>query len=259
MLEFNRLITYGCSHMAALESADENYYVDAEEIKRKHGYPYFRKLLQQNKNFVLEDYIEENKKQSWPLLLSKKLNVPCLNRANPGASIYKIIWDFESDVSSGILSNNDLILIDLVSPYRLIDFSNEKTVDTLNLNRPSFWKDYLQEGAPFFSKVFNNDFLIFYYIIAVKYLISYKKSHQIYFTIPHNENIFFLKSKNYKVLCDMHLRSFSEIDIITYYTLLNNCVTDRKKDRYYEIGHAKPIEHQRYAEKLYQTIVCKLN
>ena len=84
-----------------------------------------------------------------------------MNRANPGASIYKIIWDFESDVSSGILSNNDLILIDLVSPYRLIDFSDEKTVDTLNLNRPSFWKDYLQEGAPFFSKIFNKDFLIF--------------------------------------------------------------------------------------------------
>lgn len=254
MLKFDRIVSYGCSHMSALETVDDEYISNSEKIKEKYGYPHFRKLLQEKKDFSYKEYIERGKNYAWPCILSKNLNVECLNRANPGNSIYKIIWDFESDLEEGNINDKDLILIDLVTPFRLIDFSDEKSVDTLNLNRPSFWKDYLQQGAPFFAKVFTNDFLIFYYMLALDYLASYKKTYQIYFTIPHNENLSFLDSKNHKVLQNMNYKSLSKLDFISSKTLLNDCVFDKRRDRYYGVGHAKPIVHERYAEIIFDEL-----
>lgn len=259
MFKFNRIVSYGCSHMSALETIDSKYFEDAEKIKKEKGYPYFRKLLSESDGFDYDRYVEKSKIHSWPVLLSKKFNVDILNRANPGNSIYKIIWDFESDLSSGIVTTEDLIIIDLVSPYRFIDFTTPMSVDTMNLNWPWKWKEDLRNGSQYIMKLFTDDFLIFNYILSLKYLNSYNKEYRIYFTVPHKENLQFLKSKNLNTLNDMNDKIYKELDIITDKTLLNDCVFDKQKDRYYTIGHAKPIVHERYAELIYKLLLLKLN
>lgn len=258
MIKFNRIVSYGCSHMSALETVDSEYFEDAEKIKKEKGYPYFRNLLLKLNDFDYNEYVKKSKMNSWSTLLAKKFDVDILNRANPGNSIHKIVWDFESDLSSSLITTQDLIIIDLVTPFRFIDFSSAVSVDTLNLNRPSMWKADIREGSQYFTKLFTDDFLIFSYMLSLKYLNSYKKQYQIYFTIPHNENLHFLKSKNFDTLKDMHDKVYKEIDIISNKTLLNDCVIDKKEDRYYSIGHAKPIVHQRYADVIYKSLLKSL-
>jgi hypothetical protein len=257
MKDFDRIVSYGCSHMAALETVDIEYHPDADQIKEKHGYPFFRRLLGENKDFDYLNYVEKGKQYSWPVLLSKKLNVKCVNRAFPANSIYKIIYDFEYDRSAGSLSDKDLILVDLVSPFRLIDFSDEKKINTFNLNLPISWSGNLKDGSEYFLKLFNDDFCTFYYLMALNYLSSYKNTYQIYFTIPIRDHIFqFINSNNY-TLREMRQKIISEIDLITTVSLMNDCVFDKKIEKYY--GHAKPIAHERYAEKMYQEITKLIN
>ena len=253
MRNFDRIISYGCSHMAALETVDHEYHPDADKIKEKHGYPFFRRLLCENKDFDYSEYIENGKRYSWPVLLAKKLNVPCLNKAVPANSLYKIIYEFESDQSSGSLTDRDLIFIDLVNPFRLIDFTHEKTVDTFNLNLSISWRENLRHGSDYFLQFFNDDFCSFNYILALKYLSSYQNKFSIYFTLPVRKHLFdLLESKNFKTLRDMRQNIISDLKLITNVSLMNDCVWDKKRDKYF--GHAKPIAHERYAEIVYKKL-----
>ena len=43
-----------------------------------------------------------------------------------------------------------------------------------------------------------------------------------------------------------------DLRLITSISLMNDCVWDRKREKYF--GHAKPIAHERYAEIIYKKI-----
>ena len=145
-IEFDRIVGYGCSFMAAAECLDHTLHTDYNTVKKinvlKKKFNYdssslYRFLFSKeninsgklNSRYVSHDVtidyainydmlFADQKEYSWLKRLAEYYSVPCVNRSWSGGSIQSFQYFYLEDKLAGNLRENDLIIIGLTSLAR---------------------------------------------------------------------------------------------------------------------------------------------
>lgn len=141
-VEFDRIVGYGCSFMAAAECLDHTINSDFQDRevlnalkeKFKHNGSELYKFLT-SKKFVTAGKVDESiiwqagainydllfdrqKENSWVKKLAELFDVPCYNRAWSGGSMQSMQYFHEEDVLNGQIKDTDLIVVGMTSFVR---------------------------------------------------------------------------------------------------------------------------------------------
>ena len=173
-ITFNRIVAYGDSYTAGDELMDHVFmnisFEDCNRIKREYirdGMTLDAKSRFREKyNISIADK-ELNCNHSWAAYLAKHLNVSFVNKGVPGSSIDQIYFTIYNDLLTGQISETDLVLVGLSTPFRVIDFRNEK-VKTLLPNHLD--KNDVENNL--FIDLFTDDFAMFHYFKTVQLLCN---------------------------------------------------------------------------------------
>ena len=198
-IEFDRIVGYGCSFMAAAECLDHlinSDYSDLQkvnELKRKFKYDgsaiynYLSSKKYCDAGKVDEKYIwepgtvnypflfEEQKTKSWLQKLSDRFNVPCVNNAWSGGSLQSMQYFHEVDVLDGKIQETDLIVVGLTSIVRwfYLDNSGNPMHPLFGYNSHQWGENGLYETfALNFSD--NHAFLVHNALTAIRYFANIK-------------------------------------------------------------------------------------
>lgn len=262
---FDRVIAYGCSHTAAYESGDMQWWPDADDYKRKHGTTEFYKFMAKtypNKWNHLQ-HIENQKTNSFANVLARLMKVPCINNAIPGNSLAQIVWQIDTDLVNKQFTSRDLILIGLPNPDRVIYF-NDQAAETLRLTDNLQYDDFQFDQRTMVS-YFNREqttFLYLTYLRTLLYLEKTKLSGQILLVKPDGY---------YQVLVDFiqtvdqdsNLMNYFQKTIVGIFQEINasSIWLDNADTKLYNNNdvshagmHATAEMHQRYAEKLFKNL-----
>lgn len=132
--QINRLVAYGCSYTAGAELADADYIpgLTLEQINSEKtllgNFEFYKKYFSTERSPELDNNIRQNEiSRAWPAKLIKELNMPWeyLNRAKSGSSMQEIIVTLEHDLYNGVIGDNDLIIIGITSPLRVLRFNDQ--------------------------------------------------------------------------------------------------------------------------------------
>lgn len=147
---FDRIVAYGCSYTAGDELLDHEVMgISFEECNRLknlsnktkpkavHENPY-RDFYKKLPKIILDKIEITNRQASWAGQLAKKLNKPFLNRAKGGSGIDEILFNIVSDRTSNAISDNDLVVVGLTYPERIIHITDDQII-SLHLGHPHRW------------------------------------------------------------------------------------------------------------------------
>ena len=138
-MKFKRLVAYGCSFTAAEETGDAEYLgIDEDELdkikeeqpERRHNARYNEVLNNWKKstNRELFDKAEMDSAchaNSWVAIFGKDHNIPCTNRAIPGASLQYIAFKLQEDIYRGKIKDDDLVVVGITSANRMFRLYNQ--------------------------------------------------------------------------------------------------------------------------------------
>jgi hypothetical protein len=132
--QIHRLVAYGCSYTQGAELADADFIpgLTIDQInseKNLLGNPgFYNKYLGSWFADTRGATIREKEiLRAWPSKLIKELGVQWsyLNRARPGSSMQEIVFTLEKDLYNGVIGDNDLIIIGITSPLRVLRFNDQ--------------------------------------------------------------------------------------------------------------------------------------
>lgn len=141
VVEFDRIVAYGCSFVAGSELIDHlplSYIGDEDAVdaaKRNFNSAnddffkkYFEDAAKQGKiapewinsqgDFDYHKLFSQQANYTFVNRLAEKFGVPCLNKGWGGASVNSIPYNIEYDLATGALTDTDLIVIGITSPNR---------------------------------------------------------------------------------------------------------------------------------------------
>jgi len=124
-LNFDRIISYGCSITSGFELGDVIITdIDVDTYKRKSSIQHWIECLKE-KN-VLEKVDMIGRQIAWPKYIAKHYNVELDNRAIVGGSIQSTVYQIEHDLINNKINDNDLILVGITdtSKFFWIDDNN---------------------------------------------------------------------------------------------------------------------------------------
>lgn len=164
IIEFNRIVAYGCSITSAHESLDHEllYHLGninaIDELKKQYQnwrafIPEAHALCKDHIPSKWDDnmgsinwniFFEDQKKMSYANKLADKFGVPCLNQSMRGSSIHYALFQIENDLANGVLDPTDLILVGLTQICRhfYIDHTDEFHHMLINMCDSVFEKNY---------------------------------------------------------------------------------------------------------------------
>jgi hypothetical protein len=152
MLMSKRLIAYGCSQTAALETNDSELMPELEHVKKQYGAMHFLQEVEKIiPNFNIQEYIDKQKQNSYANLLAFKLGIDCINRSEPGDSNSAMLWKIDRDIANDDIKNNDLIIIGITTRERALYFGPRK-IKSIMLGYPDTWD----------NRIFHKSFLNYY-------------------------------------------------------------------------------------------------
>lgn len=252
----NNLFVYGCSYATGEEllahelGSLDDYRIATADDPRK----FFKRL---EKEHAVEQYEEIKRRQyklAWPQILADKLGLECLNRAESGNSLDKMLYQLYEDIYQENISEADTVVISLTKATRNAVFN--KTVESFQL--PSlYWPVKTLMGVKDtgdMSPVINED--------TDKALLEWFTDDRVAWDFIKNlqaiKNIsqFF----NVKIIPCMHNNIVTSIPLLThiYHDCNKGFITDKGLDDFAESNHAwgHPTQsaHTRYAEHLYEIL-----
>lgn len=132
MINFNRIVVYGCSYTAGEELIDHLVFdklseQEVNEIKRKYTNHKTYKFYDDHANFSYCTDLswfrdnrlrKEQEKYAWSGWLSKHYGVECVNRALGGSSLEYAVYKLEEDIIAGQITDTDLVIIAATTPSR---------------------------------------------------------------------------------------------------------------------------------------------
>jgi len=128
----NKIFVFGCSYATGEELLMHHLgELDSYRIQTAHNPRLFFKKLKQQQNLknLYEKIKDDQKNIAWPNLLARKLGYECVNLAESGNSLDKILYQlFEEQEKIG---KNDITIISLTKPTRNAVF--DKTVNSFQL------------------------------------------------------------------------------------------------------------------------------
>lgn len=252
----NRLFVFGCSYATGEELLlDRLGELDDYRISTSNDPRKFFKRLEKEKRLDEYESIKQLQKQiAWPQLLADKLRLECINLAESGNSLDKMLFQLYSEIYNNNITPSDTIIISLTKSTRNAKF--DSTVESFQL--PSlYWPiDSLLgvKDSGDFVPVFNKD--------TDKALVQWFTDDRIMWDYVKNlqaiKNIaqFF----NLHIVPTMKNDVESNIDLIN--TIYNDCkkgfITDKGLDDFSEgrlaWGHPDEIAHIKFAEHLHELL-----
>lgn len=123
--KYKRIVAYGCSFTAGDELGDSQGLGIPEEkldALKRSGTP----RSQLHGNFAIrETCIKLGKELTWVRWLSDKYSIPYSNRAHAGGSLPQMVFRIERDYRTGLIKDDDLVLVGVTSMYRWFQFSED--------------------------------------------------------------------------------------------------------------------------------------
>ena len=123
----NKLFAFGCSYATGEELLMHHLDdVDQYRIKTASDPRKFFSMLDKDPNLILKynDIKIEQKKISWPNILSNLLELECVNLAESGNSLDKIVWQIYQEYHSKNIKDNDIVIVSLTKSTRNLYFSD---------------------------------------------------------------------------------------------------------------------------------------
>ncbi len=174
-ITFNRVVSYGCSFTVGDETADyllrpELTEEEVDKEKRQMGIKNWCNAYANNLSDKLYNKrLNETLSNSWANQLARMLGVPCVNKAQSGHSIECIIYNIETDLFNGDITDNDLIFVGCTSMARWFWINEDGTMQRLLMNwnleewpSEKFHEEFVKHA---------NDFFLFYkYASCIRYL-----------------------------------------------------------------------------------------
>lgn len=120
----HRLFVFGCSYATGEElmlhqlGDIDNYRISTSKDPRK----FFKKLEEENLQDKYEKIKQDQKRIAWPQLLADKLNYDCINLAESGNSLDKMVFQFFKEQEN--ISNDDLVIMSLTKASRNAYFNS---------------------------------------------------------------------------------------------------------------------------------------
>lgn len=120
--KYKRILAYGCSFTAGDELGDGLALgMSDEEVDSLKRSGITRRELYGNDKIEAKA-AKIGKDLSWVRWLSEKYSVPYSNRAVAGGSIQQMVFRIERDFRTGLIDDDDLVLVGITSMYRWFQF-----------------------------------------------------------------------------------------------------------------------------------------
>jgi hypothetical protein len=287
MIEFDRIIAYGCSMTCADETLDHifvdamtEYEVDKSKIELggmfcpnwnaiyyKPEYCSDKTLFDVNGRWDWGEQLRRTKEVAWPRWLADKFGVSWVNRGLGGAGIEHAIYCYEEDVVTGKIGHKDLVLFGLTSPNRWFWVTEngvpKKPLLSFNADWPSpkFHQEYVAAVGNTYQTYWD-------YYLQIKYIdgLHHQTGGRVksfFVTAPH-DNYYswvtdptFWNSTVHKIT--QQTKDLSSIMKLDYYFKSYEYRRDSNNlephPLYCGFGHPKISEHQVMAEELYKYLI----
>lgn len=128
-----KLFVFGCSYatgeellMHQLKDIDQ-YRFETRQDPRK----FFKKLSIENLEQTYEQIKEDQKKIAWPQLLADRLGYDCVNLAESGNSLDKMLFQLYEQIYQGNIDQEDIVIVSLTKATRNAVF--DTTVESFQL------------------------------------------------------------------------------------------------------------------------------
>ena len=278
LIEFDRIVAYGCSHTEASETQDHNIIgissSDCDDLKRKTKMSdFYTKFIF---NIVSPIELKEiNRQNSYIKHLSDIFEVEHVNHAVGGSSLdyssyllSKHLYGTDSK-DDNCIRKNDLIIIGITCPNRLFYFSEDDyctDATHLQLTNVLFWEELF--GKYFYEHcidtIANDKTLAWKYFHQLNYLSMLSKENNnriILVPMSHTaqqwmsiKDLEFSKSFNNRIN-EMSCLLPESFEPFVFHLFQDT--NSRKKATKNEIcgyGHAKTEEHIKFAKRLYKEL-----
>lgn len=255
-MTINKLFVFGCSYatgeellMHELGTVDEFRKATAKDPRK-----FFKKIKELNLQSKYKEIKERQKKFAWPQILADKLDYQCVNLAESGNSLDKIVYQLYKEILEDNISKDDIVIISVTKLTRNAIFKKD-SVESFQL--PSlYWPVENLIGAtddgdfkPVINEQtdkalldwFTDDRVIWDFVKNIQTLKNIKNSTnlKIHFVLAIKDNT----TATSKTLKDIH--NLTLTDFLTYHTL-DDCSPGRLA-----WGHPTQEAHQKYAEHIY--------
>lgn len=260
MINIKRIVAFGCSYTAGEELLYDQLGELNEYRKSTANDPrlFFKKL---SNDTTAQKQLESLRIQqlglAWPAKLAILLNVECVNFAEVGNSMDKILWQIEQKRLEKFFQPGDVILVGATNPDRNIFF---KDTGPMSFQLPSlYWgldNSLIGVGSNGEAEVvvdqdtdkhlipwFNNDRIVWDYLKSLKALRSL------------NVGIVNAMTCNLDLdVCLYNREVFKNIKNSIDYLQINSMDSFAEKDDYLPWGHPNELVHQKFAESIYEIL-----
>jgi hypothetical protein len=260
MSNIKRIVAFGCSYTAGEELL---YYQlgDLDEYRKNTAHNprlFFQKL---SKDSVAQETLKtirsEQLKLAWPAKLSAMLNVECVNFAEVGNSMDKILWQIEQKKLERFFQAGDVILVGATNPDRNVFF---KDTGPLAFQLPSlYWG--LDNSLMGVDDVGNTDIVVNKEVD--KHLVHWFNNDRIVW--DYLKSLKSLQALNVGIVnamsCNLDLAVYSYNSEIfknmqdsIQYLQHDSMDSFAAKNDYLAWGHPNEIVHQKFAESIYEIL-----
>jgi hypothetical protein len=126
MSNIDRIIVFGCSYATGEELLYDELDSSLLSIRNNNKDPrIFFNAIESNELYQLQyaDVIKRQYDLAWPKALADKLNVECVNFAESGNSMQKMLWQFLNYRNN--ITENDLVIFSQTKPDRNMFFKDK--------------------------------------------------------------------------------------------------------------------------------------
>lgn len=284
MIEFDRIVAYGCSMTCGDETMDHvfvdaltEYEVDKTKIdmgglycptwNAKYYTPQYcsdKTLFDENGRWIWGEQLRRTKEVAWPRWLADKFNVPWVNRGLGGAGIEYAIYCYEEDLATGKIGDKDLVLFGLTTPHRWFWISEDglvkKPLLSFNADWPSpkFHQEYVATVGNMYQSYWDYYWQIKY--IDGLYCQTGGRVKSFYVSTEHSNLLRWISDPAFwhSDLCKIvqQINDFPSIMKLDYHFKSYEYTKDWSREEphplYCGFGHPKISEHQVMAEELYK-------
>lgn len=262
-----RIVVFGCSYCTGEEIL---YHELGDEFDYLHRSTaddpriFFNKIEKNNLSNSLKSIQKKQMHLAWPKKLSDLLGVECLNLAESGNSMQKMLWQFLNLMHQGKIQKDDLVLFGQTKFERGLYFREfPMSFQVATANGPGLNKILGISDNGGVSEVmhenldqaimhwFNDDRLVWDFLMVLNCLSQWKNKFNLFVVPAMSLNQSDLKSYN-RELFDSLLKNFENSDL--YLTKKGLDHFKQNNNEYLPWGHPKEIVHDRYAQHLKEVI-----
>jgi hypothetical protein len=264
-LSIKRLVVFGCSYSTGEEILYHELGSAFDNLR--HDPRLFFNELEKNQTAIdkLTDIKHRQLLLAWPQKLADKLNIECVNFAESGNSMQKMLWQFLDQKSKGNIYESDLVLFAQTKPERSVFFKDTpasfQIASILDSKKDSIIGISKTGGADvvvdqatdkLLLNWFNDDRILWDFISVLTILKQLKSQHNLY-VVPAMSvtNEWDLKEYNTELFTSL-LHDLTTSDLYLVKENMDSFRTGPEDNLPW--GHPSEEVHNRFAEYLYDRI-----